>query len=420
MTSSTIANRRTAGRSALGWLALGAALLAPRLAAAQARELTRAHTVELVAHAPKARANAAQAGVAKAAAGAAGVTALDNPVLSASGGLRFNEDGSRPFAGTATLSWPVEVGGKQSTRKDAANAELREAQVTLDLETRRLLTQALLQHALVLRDEQELRIAQARKENAERVMTSALKRRQAGSVPELDVSLATLQLGRDSASASTAEGHRDADLSKLEALLGLPLGEPAQVSGPLVPEGAPPPLEALLKQLDQSAAVRAAAARLRAAQARVAREKAAGAPTLSLLAQYERDDGANVGTIGIALPLPILNANAMGKATSSAEARAAQAEYDATRAATQGELRELYVRYEATKKARESLEPTAVAVKQAVALATRSYELGEGDLASVLLVHREALEAERALLDIEHQHAEAKILLFLASGRIPK
>jgi outer membrane protein TolC len=59
-------------------------------------------------------------------------------------------------------------------------------------------------------------------------------------------------------------------------------------------------------------------------------------------------------------------------------------------------------------------------VKEAVALATRSYELGEGDLASVLLVHREALEAERALLEIEHQHAEAKIHLFLAAGRIPR
>ena len=416
MSSPTIANRR----SSLAWLALGLALFAPRVAAAQSQGLTRARTVELVAQAPRARANSAQLGVAKAAVGAAGVTALDNPVLSATGGVRFNEDGSRPFAGTATVSWPIEVGGKRSTREQAANAELREAQVTLDLETRRLLTLALLQHAQVLRDEQELRIAEARKENAERVMTSALKRRQAGSVAQLDVSLATLQLGRDAAAASTARGQRDAALLKLQALLGLPANTTANVSGPLVPEGAPPPLEAMLKGVDQSAPVRAAKARLEAAEARVARERAAGAPTLSLLAQYERDDGSNIGTIGIAVPLPILNSNALGKATSAAEVRAAQADYDAVRAATQGELRELQARYDATRKARESLEPTASAVKEAVALATRSYELGEGDLASVLLVHREALEAERALLEIEHQHAEAKILLFLAASRIPR
>jgi cobalt-zinc-cadmium efflux system outer membrane protein len=416
MSSSTIINRRTRFVS----LVLGAALFAPRFAAAQSRQLTRAQTIELVAHAPKARANAAQVGVAKAALTAAGVTALDNPVLSATGGIRFNEDGTRPFAGTATVSWPIEVGGKRSSREQAAKAELREAQVTLDFETRRLLTTALLQHAEVLRDEQELRIAEARKENAERVMTSALKRRQAGSVAQLDVSLATLQLGRDAAAASTARGHRDADLLKLQALLGLPANASASVSGPLVPDGAPPPLEAMLKGVDQSPPVRAARARLEAAEARVARERAAGAPTLSLLAQYERDDGSNIGTIGIAVPLPILNSNALGKATSTAEARAAQAEYDAVRAAATGELRELYARYDATRKARESLEPTASAVKEAVALATRSYELGEGDLASVLLVHREALEAERALLEIEHQHAQAKILLFLAASRIPR
>jgi cobalt-zinc-cadmium efflux system outer membrane protein len=425
MPASTITNRRS---SLPALVAVAVALFFPRWASAQTEELTRvpteeltrARTVELVAHAPKARSNAAQVDVAQAAVTAAGVTALENPVLSATGGLRFNEDGSRPFAGTATLSWPIEIGGKRGTRRDAASAELREAQSTFDLERRRLLTLALLKHAEALRAEEALRIARARKENAERVLASALKRRQAGSVPQLDVSLATLQLGRDAASASTAEGHRDAALLELSALLGLASGKPAQVSGPLVPEGTPPPLEVLLKQVERSAPVRAAEARLRAAEARMARERSAGAPTLSLLAQYERDDGANIGTLGVALPLPILNANALGKATSSAEARAARAEYDAVRAATEGELRELYARYEATRKARDSLLPTGAAVKEAVALAARSYELGESDLASVLLVHREALEAEQALLEIEHQHAEAKILLFLAAGQVPR
>lgn len=434
MLSPTILHRRIIAPSAFRALLAGTALFTLRPAAAQevpfvgaekpspvpAATLTRDKLVSLVLKSPKARAGGAQVGVAKAAAQAAGVAGLENPVLSATGGLRFNEDGSRPFAATATLAWPVELGGKRRARSEAAQAELQAAEVTLDLETRELIATALLQHALVLRHERELRIARARQENAEKMLSSAVRRQQAGSAPQLDVSLATLQVGREAASAATLEGQRDADVAKLAAWLGLAANALPQADGPLVPEGDPPPLEALLKQADQSLPVRRAAARVRAARARAKSEQAAASPTFQLLAQYERDDGANIGTVGLSMPLPILNSNTYGKATSSAEARAAEAEYDATRAAAEGELRELYARYEASRKALERLSPTASAAEEAVRIAIRSYELGESDLASVLLVHREALEAERALLELEHQHAEAKILLLVAAGRIPR
>ncbi len=418
-TRPTIVNRRSIVRRAAAAIAL-ASWFSSAPAAAQTLDLSRARVAELVTRAPDAQVAQADVQVSRAAATAAGALALEEPVLSGMGGVRMNADGRRTFAGVASLSWPLDLGGKRDAREGAAVAEQREAEATFSVRGRRLLLAVLLQHAGVLRDERNLAIAEARRTNSARVMESARKRREAGSVPQLDVSLAELQLGRDTAAASTAAGERQADLLRLEALLGLTLAGQSTASGSLVPEGEPPPLDVLLRQVDQQAPVREASARVEAARARANRDDSSGTPTLNLLAQYERDDGANIGMLGVALPLPLLDANRLARVTSSAAIQAARAREDAARTLAAAELRELYARYEATRRAMESLLPTAATVTEAVALATRAYELGEGDLASVLLVHREALDAERALLEAEHAHAAAKLELLVASGRTPK
>jgi cobalt-zinc-cadmium efflux system outer membrane protein len=419
MTSSTNRNRRSATARAGALAALGVLFVCAG-AAAQAPALSRARIVELIGRAPATRVTEAQVAVSQAAVTAAGVLSLENPLLSAMGGMRFNPNGTRPFAGTATLSWPIDTGGKRGTRKDAATAEQREARATGDAHRRQLLLAVLMQHAAVLRDERQLAIAESRQSNAQRLLETAQKRRAAGNVPEIDVALARLQQTREAAAAATARGERDGDLLRLAALLGLPPQQAGSASGMLVPEGEPPPIEVMLGQLAQQADVKAATARVDAARARAARERSAGAPTLNVLAQYERDDGANIGMVGLAVPLPVLNANDVAKATSAAEVQAARAELDEVGATTAGKFRELYARYEATKRSRAALTSTAATVAEALALATRAYELGEGDLASVLLVQREALEAERAVLEVEYSHAIAKLELLVAAGRTPQ
>jgi cobalt-zinc-cadmium efflux system outer membrane protein len=418
-TRPTIAHRRCLS----SWISALVALscwLTSETARAEQPDLSRARVVELVTRAPEARVAEAEARVSRASVTAAGALSLEEPVLSGMGGVRVNGDGRQTFAGVASLSWPVDFGGKRGAREGAAVAEQREAEATLSVQTRRVLLAVLLQHAAVLRDERKLALAEARRTNSVRVMESARKRREAGSVPELDVSLATLQLARDTADALTAGGERDADLHRLEALLGLVSEQPSKATGALVPDGEPPPIDLMLRQIEQRAPVREATARVAAAKARASRESSAGAPTINLLAQYERDDDANVGMLGVAVPLPVLNGNRLARATSSAAIQAARAREEATRALAVAETRELYARYAATRRAVESLAPTEATVREAMALATRAYELGEGDLASVLLVHREALDAQRALLDAEHAHASAKLELLVASGRTPK
>jgi cobalt-zinc-cadmium efflux system outer membrane protein len=399
---------------AAAWL-----LASPAGARADEPALTRARVVELARAAPAARVAGAETAVAGAAVAAAGALSLENPVVSGMGGLRFNPDGTRPFSGVATLSWPVDLGGQPGARDLAARAEHRAASASAEETRRRVLLAALLQHALVLRDERQLGVAAARRALGQRLATAAAKRRIAGSAPEIDVALTRIQESQDASAEAMARGARDADKASLLALLGSPATDPP-VEGTLVPAGDVPPLPVLLQAVDQRTDVRAAAAALDAAGARASRERAGRWPTISVLAQYERDDGANIGLLGVAVPLPVLNANRSGVATSAAEVGAAGARAKAAAAAAAGEIRQLYLRYVAARQALEALAPTAALVKQVSELSARSYELGEADLAGVLLVRREAVAAAAALVEAELALASAKIELLVAVGRVPQ
>lgn len=399
---------------------LGAALclLLASSARAQSPALTRQRVAELVKVAPAAQVAKAEVAVSRARVSAAGVASFENPVVSGLGGVRFNPDGSRAFNGVAALSWPVDLGGKRGARVDAAESENRAAVGLADAEERSLLLAALLQHVAVLRDQRQLTIATERHALTERLLAAAQRRRAAGNVPELDVALAAMQEKRDASAAATAVGARDGDQLLLLTMLGL-TDTPA-VEGTLVPEGEPQALALLVKQTDQRADVRAASASLEAAKAKSSQADAGRWPTISILAQYERDDHANIGMLGLAVPLPVLNANRSEVLTSSAELSTAKARLVQSRSRADGQVKELYYRFLATKAAMETLAPTAALATRAVNLAARGYELGENDLQSVLLVRREAVEVEEELLETEHAHAIVKIELLTLAGKVPQ
>ena len=380
--------------------------------------LTRRRVAALVQTAPATRVAQSEAAVFEAAVTAAGVWSLDNPVVSGLAGVRFNPDGSRPLGAQATLSWPVDLGGQRGARVDGAKAQHRAALASSDTTMRQVLLKALLQHQLVLRDEREVALFTDRHALSQRFYAAAQRRQAAGGVPELDVALAAMQEKQDASSKASAEGAREADKVALLTLLGLSASP--VVAGALVPEGDPPPLAALLQSIDQRVEVRAAVATLDAAQAQAARARSARWPTISLQAQYERDDGADIGLLGLAIPIPVLNANRPEVVTSAAEAHAAGTRVAQSRVVAEGQLKELYTRYLATKDALDSLAPTEALASRAVSLATRGYELGENDLPSVLLVRREAIAVQAALLEVQHAHAAVKLELLVTAGRKPE
>ncbi|EYF07449.1 Heavy metal RND efflux outer membrane protein, CzcC family [Chondromyces apiculatus DSM 436] len=393
-------------------------LLVPEAVAA-AEVLTRARVVALSRLAPTVRTASAEVGVARAEREAAGVFSLSNPVLSAAGGLRVNADGRVPVAAAASLSFPFDLGGQRAARVDAAGGALKAAEALGADTGRKMLLAVLLQHAQVLRDERELGLARMRRELAQGLLTTVERRRAAGEIRETDAALATLQASREAAAAVTAEGARDADLAVLVALLGI-ADEAPTVSGQLLPENDPPALAVLLREAEARTDVRAAQAQAVSARARVGREEAAKWSSLSVSAQYELDEGAHIGMVGVSAPLPLLNANRAAVAAARAEVEVADARLAVARTGAAGQIRQLHARYTSTRAALEALGATAELAKRASALAQRSFELGESDTYSALLVRREALDAQLALLAAEHAHANAKIELLVLSGRVPR
>lgn len=401
----------------LSFAGLLASCASARLALAEEPPLTRARVAELLRVAPASRVSDAETRVAAAAVDAGAAIALEEPVLSALGGARLGPAGERSLSAVVTLAVPLELGGQASAQGEVARAELRAAGVQRDAEGRRALLGALLQHARVLRDERQLALARERRALAARLVAAADKRRKAGSVGALDVTLASLQDRRDASFEAAAAGERDAQRLELWARLGLsPVGE-VPVTGELVPPAEPPPLAALVADADGRVDVRAAEAQVESARARAAEERAAGWPALSLLAQYERDGDADIGLAGLAIPLPVFHGNRAAIARSSAAVDVATAQLELARQSAAGGVRALWSRYQSTKAVWDALVPTGTLAEEAVSLATRSYELGEGDLASVLLARREAIEAQMALLEAEHAHASAKIELLVVAGR---
>lgn len=386
---------------------------------AEEAALTRERVIALAEAAPTARVAELEAAIAGATVTAADVIALENPVVSGLGGVRFNPDGSKRFSGTATLSWPVELAGQRGARVEAARAEHRAALATVGHTKRRAVLGALLQHALVLRDEQQLQIAASRRAFSQRLLQAAEKRRKAGSVPELDVALTALQQQRDASVEAAVQGTHDADKTALLTLLGK-TNENPRVVGSLVPAGEVSPPAEMIRNVPQRTDVRAALAALDAARAKSTSERAARWPAVNVQAQYQRDDSSDTVMIGLSIPLPVLNANRANVLTSAAEIGAAEARLHASTLAATGEIKQLQERYAATRRALELLAPTVALAAQAVDLAARGYELGESDLTSVLLVRREALDAQSAVLEAQLAHANAKIELLIATGRTPQ
>lgn len=386
-------------------------LAAAPVSAAELVPLTRQRVAELVALAPPAQVAQLEAGAAAQVAAAAG--AADDPVLSGLGGIRRNPDGRRALSAQASLAWPLQLGGG-SARSAAASATTNAAQRAAAEGARRRLLEALLQYQLVLKDERELALAEARHALSQRFRAAAQRRQAAGGVPELDVALAALQEQQDASARAAARGALDADRQQLATLLGLPAVAAAHAE--LVPEGELPSLQRLLAAAAAGVEVLAAAAELEAARARARSARAGRWPGLSVLAQYERDEGADIGMVGVQLPLPLLNANRVEVASTAGEVEVASAQLAAVRARAEGQVRELHARYLATQAALDALGPSDALASRAVGLATRGYELGESDLTSVLLVRREALEAQAALLAAQHGHAVVKLTLLVAAG----
>jgi cobalt-zinc-cadmium efflux system outer membrane protein len=406
-------------RLATAAFGLAAALLWPRLAAAQPSEMSFEEALALARQRAPALLEAAGR-VAEAQGPVAGASPLlrDNPLLDAQTGPRTLSTGEQGMDVAVGLVQPFELGGKRGARLDAARAGLaRETAHQRDME-RLVLGEVAATFLLALHARERLLLARAAAEAALETAQSAQRRFEAGDVPVVDVHVARVASARARAEVASTEGEEAALLGELRVLLGLPAKEALTVRGELRALASQPVVPSTSSQARPDIAE--LEAELAQAEAALRLGKSAAWPDVSVGVRYQReaDESAVLGTLSV--PLPIFSRGQEARVTGEARVRRLQGMLEAARLTRETRVESALAQYRKQQEAVELLEREALPLlADNESLARKSYEAGEMNLAEFLLVRRDTLEARAAWLDSLLHAALGRARLAVETGALP-
>jgi cobalt-zinc-cadmium efflux system outer membrane protein len=322
------------------------------------------------------------------------------------------------------IAQPIETGGQQARRREAAAASLEALRAEIEDARRQARAEASLRFHAVLAAQRRLRLEQRSVELFDSTAQAVAKRRSAGEDTRLDANVALIEAERArNAQVVSQENLQDAK-AELATALQLPPSAVPEVIGDLgVPSGAPLPysLDQLLASAQALPRQRALAAREDAARARVGVERASRYPDVTVGLNVGREgagDGRErVTTLSLSVPLPLFKRNdaAVGQALS--EATQAEIERAAATRDGQAQVRRLWSRLDSQRERVARLQRAMLAASaDNQQLAAKSRQAGQIGLLDQLLVNRQALDAERDLNDALAEFHSTRIELENAAG----
>ncbi|WNZ63249.1 TolC family protein [Myxococcus sp. MxC21-1] len=408
---------------------LAAALLFPRVAAAQPGSADAALSLEETLALARQRAPALLDAAGRAAEAQGPVAAAasllnDNPTFELQAGPAVplaRREPRRARAGLERGHQPAfELGGKGGARRASARAGLEmETALQRDAE-RRVLGDVAARFLQALHARERLSLAREAEAAARETANSAQRRFEAGDVPVVDVNVARVSLARLRAEVATAEGDEAVQLHQLRAMLGLPLTHPLAIRGELRVLALQPVTEAKTDTVAARPDITALEAELAQADAdrRMGRASVWPDITAGFLYQREIDETAYLGALSV--PLPIFDRGDNARVTGDARVRRLQSLLAAARVEVDVQVEAARVQHRKRLEAVTLLEADALPLlNDNERLARRSYEAGEMGLAEFLLVRRDTLEARAAYLDSLLQAALARIQLAVETGALP-
>lgn len=393
---------------------------------ADAGALTLAEALRLAETAsPSVRAREAQLTAAEGSRREAASLLFNNPELSVERTRRSATapDGSAREWGVG-IAQPIEIGGQQARRREAASASLEALRAEIEDARRQARAEASLRFHVVLAAQRRVQLEQGSVELFDSTAQAVAKRRSAGEDTRLDANVALIEAERArNALAVSREQLQDAK-AELATALQLPPSAVPEVIGDLgVPSGAllPYTLEQLLASAQALPRQRALAAREDAAQARLGVERASRYPDVTVGLNVGREgptDGRErVTTLTLSVPLPLFKRNdaAIGQALS--DATQAEIERAAATRDGQAQVRRLWSRLDSQRERVARLQRAMVAAStDNQQLAAKSRQAGQIGLLDQLLVNRQALDAERDLNDALAEFHTTRIELENAAG----
>jgi cobalt-zinc-cadmium efflux system outer membrane protein len=350
---------------------------------------------------------------------------FNNPALSVERSRRrsVGPDG-RTTEWTAGIAQPLEIAGQQSRRREAASASIEAVRAEIEEARRQARADAASRFHAVLAAQRRLQIEERSVDLFERTSQAVAKRRAAGEDTRLDANVALIEAERARNTLARAREQLLEARGELATVLQLPPSAMPQLVGEL---GTPPAtsLPYSVEQLQASAQSipkqRGLAARLDAARARLGLARAGRYPDVTVGVSVARegplDARERVTTVALSLPLPLFKRNdaAVGEATTAAT----QAEIErasGTRDAL-AHVQRLWAKLDSQRDRVQRLQRTMLqAATDNQQLAARSRQAGQIGLLEQLIVNRQALDAERDLVDALADFHATRIELENAAG----
>lgn len=346
----------------------------------------------------------------------------------------FNPQASLELPGAATgggageyeasLTQEVEWAGQRGARVRAAGFGVQRADLTVRNAARITLGDVSNAYFDTYAARQRLQLAEEVLNLNEQLLRAVRIQLREGEVSALEANLAEVELGRARARVLAARRELTSAELQLKRLTGLSPDQPIRLPGS-VPAAAPATatgrdsLVALaLGRRPDLVAQRTAVLESQALSDLARRE---GRPNVSVgvLARREGDGDPSVG-LGVSVPFPVLNRNQGRLAEQQARTSQAELQARAVELAVRSEVTDALRTYqtateEETVYAASVLQPT----RENRALLEIAYREGKIDLATLLLVRNQLLDAELGYWDTWLAQRRAQVFLEVATGASP-
>ena len=311
---------------------------------------------------------------------------------------------SRPLY-HVTVDLPFDFLGIRSTRTASAQAARRAANLRFDLERASVALDADTTYTRALAAIAHSRLSASSAQDAERLRTIAVQRRDAGDASELDVQLATVNAGQELSIAASDSLAVVAALLDLQSVMGLP-SNAVQITP--TDSLAPPPASAFAERMPDTAfsltlPVAAATEQLNSARLGLRVQRKSVLSPFGINAGFETGGSADekgiLPTVGLTLPIPFMNRNRGGVAEAQAGLARARAELDLARLESDVEIAQAR-RTQQMQRSRVERDRILVASANSVAaMSLTSYKEGAAPLASVLEARRTSRDVLARYID---------------------
>ena len=322
------------------------------------------------------------------------------------------------------ISQPFETGGQQAKRREAAAAGLDALRAEIDDVRRQARIEAATRFLAVLSAQRRVALEQRSVDLFERSAQAVAKRRAAGEDTRLDANVALVEAERARNALSLAHEHLIDARSELGTAVRLPasalpevVGDPGTaLDGPL-----PYRLEQLLASVQNLPRQRALAAREEAARARLGVERGNRNPDVTVGVHAGREGPSEgreaLAIVSLSVPLPLFKRNDAAVGQAMTDLTQVEIERAAALRDSEVRVRQLWSRLASQRERMQRLQRVLVpASSDNQQLSARSREAGQIGLLDQLIVNRQAIDAERDLIDLLAEMHVTRIELEYAAG----